>query len=229
MSIINRSKLTRFENIQVHCLANPYPNPGFQAAVTELDGHMDAAHAQWNARLATAKDARAATLTKKAAKAALREAHLAPIAAIAAGQAADDPVLAARLRLPKEKLAARDLIRAATVIADEVTPVADRFITDGLADDFVARLRAAIAEYTAAVERAHAIRAARRGSRDALVAALEKLDDVARRLNGINTVRYTANPQALGSWRSVYAPPAPTRNTGRAAAKAKARGTTGSA
>ncbi len=213
MNAAVRVTLTRGDNVQVQCLATPYPNKGWQDAVAELDAQLGHGHAQLQAQSTAAKDASTALRAKKAAKAKLLDDHLEPVLVIARGHEVTDPVFARRFRSPRPRGSEAAFIVNTKTVADDAEKARDLFIKDGLPETFVEDLRAAIATYEAAVKAVVTARAARVGATADLEKTAVKIEAVLKRLDAITTIRYRANPDALAAWKSALRVPKPARRT----------------
>lgn len=181
--------------------------------ITEIDGYAAS-------EVSGIGDAREGTATRRQAREELR-ADLEAIARTVRAMAADIPGIEDQFRVPHNQND-QQLLNAARAFAINAAPLAAQFIAHELPADFLEDLNADIA----ALETAIANQASGRGShvsaRAAIDDAIERADEVVRKLDAIVKNKYANNAPVLAEWLSAShteraprrkkkpAPPSPT-------------------
>ncbi len=163
------------------------------ATLDQVSGHLTSQAQGYGAT-------RSGTLSKAAARAALRQA-LDALARTARAMAADVPGLEGRFRVVPTRLNDLELLTAGRAFAGEAAALASPFIAHGLPAGFLAELQAALDAFEGTARDRVAARGARASARAGITATLDAADEAVARLDAIvpNTLR--GEPALLAAWR----------------------------
>jgi hypothetical protein len=146
-------------------------------------------------------DAREGTSTRGQAREELR-ADLEAIARTARAMAADTPGLEDQFRVPRNQND-QHLLAAARAFATDAVPLKAQFIAHELPADFLEDLNADIAALEAAIANQASGRGSHVSARAAIDDAIERADEVLRKLDAIVKNKYANNPSVLAEWLSA--------------------------
>lgn len=146
-------------------------------------------------------DAREGTSTRRQAREELR-ADLEAIARTARAMSADTPGLDDKFRVPRNQND-QHLLAAARAFAIDAAPLAAQFIAHELPADFLEDLNADIAALEAAISNQASGRGSHVSARAAIDDAIERADEVLRKLDAIVKNKYANNPSVLAEWLSA--------------------------
>jgi hypothetical protein len=174
-----------------------------------LGGRMFAALAtavrQLNGRVTSeasgSSAAREGVLSKKAARAALREA-LETIAKTARALALDTPALNGKFRLPSRQ-SDYELATTARMYVAEAAPLAGSFVSHGLPSTFMSDLRARLDAFERAAQEHFAARETRVIARAGIDSAMKAALSALQRLDAIVPNRLRNEPELRAAWTNA--------------------------
>jgi len=169
--------------------------------LAELGDIVDRLHASAMSESSGHSAARQGTVSKTAARQALRSA-LEAIARTARGIAVDTPGVAGGFLVPRGQND-HELAIAARRFADDAAPLAASFIAHGLPASFVADLQAALGLFERATGGRATAREAHVGARAGIGAAIDAAFAILPRLDAIVENGVAGNPSLLAAWRSA--------------------------
>jgi hypothetical protein len=129
-------------------------------------------------------------------------ADLEAIARTARAMASDVPGLDDKFRLPRNTND-QHLLAAARAFAVDAVPLKAQFIAHELPADFLEDLNADIAALEAAIANQASGRGSHVSARAAIDDAIERADEVVRKLDAIVKNKYADNPMVLAQWLSA--------------------------
>jgi hypothetical protein len=141
------------------------------------------------------------TETRRQAREELR-ADLEAIARTARAMASDVPGLEDKFRLPRNTND-QHLLAAARAFAVDAVPLKVQFIAHELPTDFLEDLNADIAALEAAIANQASGRGSHVSARAAIDDAIERADEIVRKLDAIVKNKYANNPAVLAEWLSA--------------------------
>ena len=151
-----------------------------------------------------ARGSKGETSRNRSLRVALREDHMAPIAAVAKYKLPTVPEFAA-LTLPPATLSAQSLVASATAMADAATPHLQTFVDNGLSTTFLDDLRAAAkAVNDSIVERGNQ-QGRRNGATAGLAAAEKRGRAILRVLNALVLAQVRDDAQLRRQWTTARA------------------------
>jgi hypothetical protein len=162
--------------------------------ITEIDGHAAS-------EVTGVGQEREGTTTRREAREALREA-LEAIRRTARVMAADIPGLDDKFRIPRNNND-QQLLSAARAFAADAEPLAAQFIAHEMPADFLANLNADIAALETAISNQASGVGAHVSAGAGLDDAMDRADEVMRRLDAIMRNKYANNPGVLAEWLSA--------------------------
>jgi hypothetical protein len=162
--------------------------------ITEIDGYAAS-------EVSGIGDAREGTETRRQAREELR-ADLEAIARTARAMASDVPGLEDKFRLPRNTND-QHLLAAARAFATDAVPLKAQVIAHELPTDFLEDLNADIAALEAAIANQASGRGSHVSARAAIDDAIERADEVVRKLDAIVKNKYANNPSVLAEWLSA--------------------------
>jgi hypothetical protein len=158
-------------------------------------------------------DAREGTSTRRQAREELR-ADLEAIGRTARAMSADVPGLDDKFRVPRNQND-QHLLAAARAFAIDAAPLKAQFIAHELPADFLEDLNADIAALEAAIVNQASGRGSHVSARAAIDDAIERADEVVRKLDAIVKNKYANNAPVLAAWLSAsHTERAPRRRKG---------------
>jgi len=149
------------------------------------------------------QQSRGETLRHGAARRALRQDHLEPIARAAKALAFDNPGLDRALLMPREQLPSVKLIAWAKAMRDNAAPFAPQFIGTGRPQDFLAQLDAAIEALRLAIVRRGATKGKHVGAKAGAALELKKGRRLVSLLDAQVRTSFRGNPEVLARWRTA--------------------------
>ena len=130
----------------------------------------------------------------------LRRDHMRPIAVIASQKLRDEPEDFTKLRLPRAQLKGPRLTAAARDMANAAEKYTDLFVKEGLAADFVARLRAAADVLDESIKTRGQSLGQRAGATTGLKAQTTRARAVIRQIDALVRPKLVANEERLREW-----------------------------
>lgn len=162
--------------------------------ITDIDDHA-------TSEVTGVGRAREGTTTRREAREALREA-LEAIRRTARVMAADIPGLENKFRIPRNNND-QELLNAARAFAADAEPLSAQFIAHEMPADFLANLNADIAALETAISNQASGVGAHVSAGAGLDDAMDRADEVMRKLDAIMRNKYANNPAVLAEWLSA--------------------------
>jgi hypothetical protein len=197
--------------------ANPFPSEPEQKVVQELKELVTHAEELLGQVLAGESGAAEASRQRRALVESMVRDLLRPLSVAGGAAAQEEPALAQLRRVPSIKGSLQDIRVGAEAMAELATLHRDVLIRHGLSPSLPDDLGAALAQFDAAMQQAHAGRRAHIGARAELTDVGRKFTAVLRQLDGMNMYRYRKDAERSAAWRSAKRVSWPSNGTDGAA------------
>lgn len=212
MLVRHKQLLESYERVRDFLAANVPPNPAptFARWRDELAQAIARLNALLGDQVGGTKDRRDDVRRQRAARRALRERHLAPIARIAKAQLADDPMAVESLSMPDGQQSAMKLVAEAIAFRAKAAQHEDVFVQAGRPADFLAQLDAAIEALRGSVLGKARSVGKHVGARAGIGQALRRARQVLGTLDAMVLDAFAGNAELLARWRvakRVQSPP----------------------
>jgi hypothetical protein len=203
MSIQIRRKLGTGARALEFMAANPFPTEPEQRVVLELKELVTRGEELLGQVLAGESGAAEASRQRRALVETLVRDLLRPLSVAGIVAAEEEPAVAQLRRVPSLKGSLQDIRVAAEAMAELATRHREVLIRHGLSANLPDDLAAALAQFDAAMQQAHAGRRAHIGARAELADVGRKVTAVLRQLDGMNMYRYRRDSERNAAWRSA--------------------------
>lgn len=211
MERIIRKKLDMATRARDFCRAHPSTAAKYAETLAKLEERLVRAQALADQELSGRNVSRASASTRVTLQRTILESPLKDIVRIAHA-ASDQPELAQLFRLPVPKTNRQNFLSRARVIATDAAAHKALFVANGMPENFLDDLNAALDAYEQAMIQVHNGTAAHVGARKDLRAVTAQVLAVVDQLDGMNRYRFKADPELLGSWASATNIAWPERN-----------------
>jgi len=151
-----------------------------------------------------ARGSKGETARNRSLRVALREDHMAPIAAVAKYKLPTVPEFTA-LTLPPATLSAQSLVASATAMADAATPHLQTFVDNGLSTTFLDDLRAAANAVNDSIVKRGDLQGRRNGATAGLIATEKRGRAILRVLNALVLAQVRDDAQLRRQWTTARA------------------------